>query len=144
MLRIAIGFAFLVTVLPRVAEAQRSSEVTVALTSNLRADSTTSATAVTVSPRPRWVKGAVIGAVAGGAAFAALHWMLGDYAGDSMGRDVLNGVVLGGISGGVMIGFFDWVCAPNSASDRAGLCTGLYKRQMEASDSSRVRMMRVP
>lgn len=144
MLRIAIGVVILVAVMPGVAGAQRSSEVTVAVTSNLRADSTTVAPTITVSPRPRWMKGAVIGAVGGGATFAALHWLLGDYAGNSMGRDVLTGVMLGGISGGVMIGLYDWVCAPNSASDRAGLCSSLYNRQTRASDSSRVPMMRVP
>lgn len=91
---------------------------------------------------PRWMKAAVVGAVAGGLSFAALHWMAGDFSRNSMAGDVLMGAAAVGAGAGVLTGFYDWVCAPDSASDRAGLCAGLPGGVVRRGDSTRGRTMR--
>jgi hypothetical protein len=101
-----------------------------------------SAAPVIREPRPRWMKAAVIGAIGGGVAFAGLHWMFQDWnPQNSMGKDILIGAVSVGTIAGASVAFYDWVCAPGSASDQAGLCSGLPVRNVRFHDSPRGRPM---
>ena len=72
------------------------------------------------SSRPRWVKWGLIGAVAGAATFA----LLGQTADDPNPalQDAAVGAVIGFVTIGGAVAFYDWVCKPESASERAGLC----------------------
>jgi hypothetical protein len=69
---------------------------------------------------PRWVKWGLVGAVGGAALFALLSQTADDP------NPVLQDAAVGAIAGFVTIGgavaFYDWVCKPDSRSERAGLC----------------------
>ena len=70
---------------------------------------------------PRWVKWGLVGAVAGAATFALLSGT--DTDGDrNAAADAAMGAVFGFAILGGGIAFYDWVCKPDSGSQRAGLC----------------------
>lgn len=70
---------------------------------------------------PRWVKWGLIGAAAGAATFALLSGTSTE--GD---RNAATDAALGAVFGFAILGggiaFYDWVCKPDSGSQRAGLC----------------------
>lgn len=70
---------------------------------------------------PRWVKWGLIGAAAGAATFALLSGTSTD-ADRSATKDAAAGAVFGFVVLGGGVAFYDWVCKPDSASERAGLC----------------------
>ena len=70
--------------------------------------------------RPRWVKWGLIGAVAGAATFALLSQSADDP--NPVLQDAAVGAVVGFVTIGGAVAFYDWVCKPDSSSERAGLC----------------------
>lgn len=73
------------------------------------------------STMPRWVKWGLIGAAAGAVTFGLLGGM--DIEGDrNATKDAAVGAVFGFAILGGAIAFYDWVCKPDSSSERAGLC----------------------
>jgi hypothetical protein len=70
---------------------------------------------------PRWVKWGLIGAAAGAAMGALLSEA--DINGDrNATQNAATGAVFGFAILGAAIAFYDWVCKPDSGSQRAGLC----------------------
>ncbi len=93
-------------------------------------------------PMPAWEKAAIIGAVTGGLGFAVLHetfsgWNTNQ---NSLTHDVLVGTIGGAAVFGGAIAFYDWVCAPGSASDNAGMCTR-GRRNLRLRDDAGVEKM---
>lgn len=73
------------------------------------------------SGMPRWVKWGLIGAAAGAAMGALLSEA--DINGDRNAvQNAATGAVFGFAILGGAIAFYDWVCKPDSGSQRAGLC----------------------
>lgn len=73
------------------------------------------------SGMPRWVKWGLVGAAAGAATFALLSGT--DTEGDrNAAADAAMGAVFGFAILGGAIAVYDWVCKPDSGSQRAGLC----------------------
>lgn len=70
---------------------------------------------------PRWVKWGLVGAAAGAVTFALLSGT--DTGGDrNAAADAALGAAFGFAILGGGIAFYDWVCKPDSSSQRAGLC----------------------
>ena len=78
-------------------------------------------TAVQYSRTPRWVKWGLLGAAAGAVTFALLSETDPDNR-RSVAGDAAFGAVFGFAVIGGGVAFWDWVCKPESASQRAGLC----------------------
>lgn len=72
------------------------------------------------SGTPRWVKWGLVGA-AGGAVFFALVSQSADDPNPVL-QDAAVGAVVGFVTIGGAVAFYDWVCKPESRSERAGLC----------------------
>ncbi|MGK2935888.1 MAG: hypothetical protein ACSLFE_11700 [Gemmatimonadaceae bacterium] len=70
---------------------------------------------------PRWLKWGLVGAVAGAITFGLFSRMTieGD---NPLLPDVALGAAVGFVTIGGGVAFYDWVCKPDSSSDRAGLC----------------------
>lgn len=72
--------------------------------------------------RPRWVTWGIVGAGLGAVTFA----LLGQLGSPDEPNPVLQDAAFGAAAGFVILGgsvaVYDWVCAPGSTSQRAGLC----------------------
>lgn len=73
------------------------------------------------STMPRWVKWGLIGAVAGAITFGLFSRMTIEDDNPLL-PDVALGAAVGFVTIGGAVAFYDWVCKPDSSSDRAGLC----------------------
>lgn len=73
------------------------------------------------STMPRWVKWGLVGAVAGAVTFGLFSRMTIEQDNPLL-PDVALGAAVGFVTIGGAIAFYDWVCKPDSSSDRAGLC----------------------
>lgn len=70
---------------------------------------------------PSWVKWGLVGAAGGAITFG----VLGETSIDdrkSFGQNAATGAVAGFVIVGGAVAFYNWVCAPDSGSRRAGLC----------------------
>jgi hypothetical protein len=72
---------------------------------------------------PRWLKWGLVGAVAGAALFAAAGQSNTDK-GHSAASDALYGAATGFVLLGGSIALWDWLCAGDTGSRRAGMCGG--------------------
>lgn len=83
-------------------------------------DAATASLSLQESAAPRWVKWGLLGALGGAAVFALLSQSAPDP--NPVLQDAAVGAVLGFVILGGGVAFYDWVCKPDSASERAGLC----------------------
>lgn len=70
---------------------------------------------------PRWVKWGLVGAAAGGVLFAVAGQSNVDR-GHSVAGDALYGAATGFVILGGGVALYDWLCAGDTGSRRAGLC----------------------
>lgn len=70
---------------------------------------------------PRWIKWGLIGAVAGAITFGLFSRMTIEDENPLL-PDIALGAAVGFVTIGGGVAFYDWVCKPDSRSQRAGLC----------------------